>query len=295
MSDTRERIEMQIEGHRIVAVSFNPDTPGPPLVMMHGITVSVNMWTPDTVAPFIPYGPCYALSLPGHYPAAFPPGFRGESLTAGMIARVLTAAIRELVGDRRVIVGGHSTGGFAGLDIAAHNPEIALGVISISGFARGEWIGALGMLQGLARNGPFGQFLFKSVFKANRSTRAVHRTSWRSYAANPGRLFAYPHLDDVIDGYFPDFRLLDLDAMTHYFSRMPDIDITSMLPRIAAPTLVVTGDKDPIVSPSQARLIARGVPDAELVVVKDAGHVPSFENTADYNRAVGDWLARHFG
>ncbi len=40
-------------------------------------------------------------------PAAFPPGFRREDLTAEMIARVLTGAIRELVGDQLVMLIGH--------------------------------------------------------------------------------------------------------------------------------------------------------------------------------------------
>jgi pimeloyl-ACP methyl ester carboxylesterase len=37
--------------------------------------------------------------------------------------------------------------------------------------------------------------------------------------------------------------------MLLYFRRMPDIDITPLLPRITAPTLALTGDADPIVRP----------------------------------------------
>jgi hypothetical protein len=63
--------EMQIEGHKLVALSFNPNTHGPPIVLLHGITTSVHLWTPDQTSLFVERGPCYALSLPGHYPAAF--------------------------------------------------------------------------------------------------------------------------------------------------------------------------------------------------------------------------------
>ena len=69
--------------------------------------------------------------------------FLQDSLTVEMIVHVLTAAIRNLVGNQSVILVGHSTGGFAALAIAAHTPEIVRCVVSISGFAQGIWTGML--------------------------------------------------------------------------------------------------------------------------------------------------------
>jgi len=45
------------------------------------------------------------------------------------------------------------------------------------------------------------------------------------------------------------------------------------LSRIAAPTLVMAGDGDPIVPPRNARILARGIPDARLELVRGAGHL----------------------
>ena len=78
--------------------------------------------------------------------------------------------------------------------------------------------------------------------------------------------------------------------MLHYFSRMPDIDIVHLLPRITAPTLVLAGDRDPIVPPVQACLIAKTVPNAELVLVDGAGHVLGAERSAQYRRTVTEWM-----
>jgi len=45
------------------------------------------------------------------------------------------------------------------------------------------------------------------------------------------------------------------------------------LHRIHTPTLVLTGEADAIVPPINARILARRIPDAELEIVPDAGHL----------------------
>ncbi|MFP4343615.1 MAG: alpha/beta fold hydrolase [Anaerolineales bacterium] len=287
--------QIDVAGHRIAVRPLNAEeSSGPPIFLIHGITASLYFWIHDLFAPFAPYGPCYALSLPGHYPAAFPEGFKREELTAERLAHVLDEAIRRVVGERPVVLAGHSTGGFAALDIAAHFPERAHRVVSISGFAHGRWTGLLGFNQRLARTG-VGGLLFRLLYELNRVTRRGQLASWRVYVASARRLFAYPHIDEVFNDCYPAFKRLDLRAMTHYFATMPDIDIAPLLERIQAPTLVVVGKKDPIVPPAQASLIAERVPHATLVEVEGVGHLPFFEAPADYRRAVEPWLAAHLG
>ncbi len=73
--------------------------------------------------------------------------------------------------------------------------------------------------------------------------------------------------------------------------RMPDIDIRDWLPRIQAPTLALAGSRDGIVPPEQARLIAELVPDARLMLLDGAGHMPMAERPEAYEQALRDWLA----
>ncbi len=283
---------LHIAGHDLASIAFNADQPGVPVILIHGITGSVHFWEPSLVAPFRNYGPCYALSLPGHYPAVFPRHFTPDDLTAESIARVLTLAIRELVGERPVLLVGHSTGGFSVLAIAAATPEIAQGVVSISGFAHGQWTGMLGVCQSWCRSGALGRLGFKAVLKASRIHYGVFRQFIRSYSPSPKRAFAYPDIDATLKAAsFPAYQKLDLDAMAIYFRRMPDIDITPLLPRITAPTLVITGDADPIVPPAQARLIAERIPGAELAVLKSrVGHFTFYEVPDAYRQAIANWL-----
>ena len=282
--------EMLIEGHKLVAVSFNEDKPGHPIILLHGITSSVDSWISDELNLFTERGPCYALSLPGHYPATFPVDFQPGSLTVELIVHLLTAGIRNLVGNQPVILVGHSTGGFAALAIAAYTPDIARCVVSISGFAQGQWIGMLGVCQQLVRYGFIGKLLFKLTYKLNRCFRAGFRASLRLYTADSSRFTDYPHLETFIDNFLPNYRRLDLDAMVHYFTVMPNIDIISLLPNITAPTLVLTGDRDPIVPPAQAGLIAGEISCSNLEIMIGVGHLLMLEDRIQYQRIVRDWL-----
>ncbi|HDQ73621.1 MAG TPA: alpha/beta hydrolase [Chloroflexi bacterium] len=287
------KYEIPVDGHRLVALSFNPEAEGVPVILMHGITSSVYFWTSDLVEPFIGAGPCYALSLPGHYPASFPSDFRRESLTAEGLAEVLAIAIRQLVGERPVMLVGHSTGGFAALDIAAHAPDMAHFVISISGFAQGRWRGVLGRQQRWVRDGLLGQCAFKFVYKSVGLSRTIYRAATRFYSADPHSVHNYRHFDALLENSFPAYRKLDLEAMIHYFTTMPDVDISEKLPRISVPTLALTGDRDPIVPPTQAHLIAERVPRGELVVIENVGHTPFYERPDVYRRTIETWLMRH--
>jgi pimeloyl-ACP methyl ester carboxylesterase len=284
--------EIEVEGHKLVARALNPEAPGEPIFLIHGITASINFWSPDQFPLFLEHGPTYLLSLPGHYPATTPPQFPPVAITPEMIAQVLASAIRRLVGSRPVTLVGHSTGGFASLSLASFVPDLVSRVVSISGFAQGRWTGALGLSQGLARRGRLGQLLFKASFRVGRAHRALFRAGWRIHLANDRALSTYPYLDALIDQFYPDYRRLDLDMMVKYFRVMPQIDITPCLASIKAPTLALTGDKDPTVPPAQARLIAQEVPGAELEVIPGGGHFLFMECPVEYRAILRRWLAK---
>jgi pimeloyl-ACP methyl ester carboxylesterase len=284
--------EMQVitvDGHRLCVEALNPGAAGDPLVLMHGVVSTSSFWGDDQTEALRANGPCFALSLPGHAPASFAPGFRAELLSAELIADLLATAIRGALGDRPVIAVGMSTGGFAALALAARHPQLVARVVCVSGFASGRWTGPFATLQRLARGGSFARARFRWWCGLVRS-KWMLRQFWRGAAADQRALLAYSDLDAHLERTLPDYRRLDVEQVRLYFERMPDIDITSWLPRIEAPTLVIAGDRDPIVPPAQARLIAAAVPGAELVMLPGAGHVLFAERPAEYRHALDSWL-----
>ncbi|MEW5868548.1 MAG: alpha/beta hydrolase [Chloroflexota bacterium] len=287
-----EYIELSVADHQLAAVCLNPGAPGEPVVLIHGITSTVSFWQVNPAPYLLEIGPCYSLSLPGHYPARAPQVFKRQALTSEALVELLDSAVQQLVGERPVTLFGHSTGGFACLALAAQRPEVARRVVSISGFAHGRWTGILGVYQRAARLGWPGQAYFKAMYLALRLHPALFRWAMRFYVADWRALYANSDLPEAIQRTFPSYCRLDLDAMLAYFKHMPDIDITSRLPRIQAQTLVITGDHDPIVPPAQSYRVVELVEGAELAVVHGAGHLPFTERPNEYHDHVSAWLAR---
>ncbi len=283
--------EIEIEGHRLAAALIHSNDSDIPVVFLHGIGGSIYFWTSDLASSFYNLGPCYSLSLPGHFPAFLPKDFTSASLTPELIARLLSSAIQEVVGNRKVLLVGHSAGGFAALCTAIYAPEVAAGIVSIAGFSKGQWIGALGFNQWLVRQGRIGRALFKKVYQLGGVNKEIFRMFWQVYANNHMALFKHPHFNAVVTSTFPYVQNLDLDSMVSYFTIMPQIDITSHLSNIDIPTCLIVGDKDPIVPAGQSFIIAEKIINSNLIVIKDAGHLPFFEKPIEYTKAIDSWLA----
>lgn len=67
-------------------------------------------------------------------------------------------------------------------------------------------------------------------------------------------------------------------------------DITTKLSSIQAPALVIWGEHDAIIPLQSGKQIAGILPNAELVVIKDAGHNVMWERPEAFNQAVLEFL-----
>ena len=70
----------------------------------------------------------------------------------------------------------------------------------------------------------------------------------------------------------------------------PTFDIRAALPSITAPTLVLTGDDDFVTGPACAREVAALVPDSELVILPECGHMLWVEQRDAFAAAVTRFL-----
>jgi pimeloyl-ACP methyl ester carboxylesterase len=70
----------------------------------------------------------------------------------------------------------------------------------------------------------------------------------------------------------------------------PDSHVTLM--NIKVPALVIQGADDQIVPLQEAITMKAFMPEAQLVVIPDAGHLPNLEQPARFNQVVGDFLKK---
>jgi pimeloyl-ACP methyl ester carboxylesterase len=74
---------------------------------------------------------------------------------------------------------------------------------------------------------------------------------------------------------------------------MAEADQRDLLPRIAAPTLLIWGELD-VRSPLTVGPSARGGdPDTELVVTPDCGHISNLERPDAFSEAVREFCHTH--
>jgi pimeloyl-ACP methyl ester carboxylesterase len=66
---------------------------------------------------------------------------------------------------------------------------------------------------------------------------------------------------------------------------------TDRLAEVKAPTLVLTGDADRLISPANSDILARTIPGAKLVHIPGGSHGFNIEQPDLFNRAVLDFLA----
>ena len=81
-------------------------------------------------------------------------------------------------------------------------------------------------------------------------------------------------------------------SILHFIWPIPDKGLRHRIHRVSAPTLLVWGERDAMVSPVYAREYAGLLQRSETVLVADAGHLPQLEQTGRVREAVLGFLDR---
>lgn len=90
----------------------------------------------------------------------------------------------------------------------------------------------------------------------------------------------------IADAQEPEAIARALEALAGRADRRPD------LPAMAMPALVIAGGQDVLTPVSCSQTLVDGLPDAELVVIPEAGHLTALESPAAFSSAVRAFLGR---
>ena len=212
--------------------------------------------------------------------------------------------VRTALGLGRVTVFGHSFGATTALTYAALYPDAVERCVAVAAFGVGteqdeaEGGEAAGEMEALlARHAGSGWYEeAKAVWESwtervlatddPSEVEQMMATVLPLYTAEPDR----PDVAAALDEFRNDLKA-DLAAAKAWEGGLyQGIDLRPLLGRIRAPTLLVSGELDLICGPAQARPIADAVPNAELVILADCGHIPAVEAPDRFRDAVADWL-----
>ena len=208
--------------------------------------------------------------------------------------------VRRALGLDRATIMGLSFGGTVALSYAALFGEVTVRCISIAGRATGEEIegeeSAEEMQRFLARHAQAPWYASARKVWDEWTERALAAETADEIDAMMGEVLplymAHPERPQVqvaMERWRTEGRS-DLDATKAWEGGLwQTLDVRPLLPDVGCPTLVLVGALDMICGPAQARVIAEGVPHADVVTVADCGHFIPLEAPEEFREAVLDF------
>ncbi|RMF15582.1 MAG: alpha/beta hydrolase [Gammaproteobacteria bacterium] len=268
------------EGHQLAWLAANEhltQTDQPAIVFIHGVLASVYFW-PAVLPPDIRDGmPWYALSLPAHAPSRVPGDFHADQVTAEGFNHIMESGLNALLGTRKAIIVGHSTGGFSGLNLALHHAPNVTGVISIGGFHSGQWQGLEGLLIKLAGLGRWAKPIFELNIRAARRSRLIQKLFATSLAHRRRVFWRSPATHRMLDAIATHADQIQSAALFELFRGIHRIDIADDLHRIEVRCHIFAGTHDPTIQAAQSLVLAAEIPGARAVALRKVGHMPFME------------------
>ena len=268
-----------IHGHR---VCFRRAGEGPPLLLIHGITGSSLHWEP--VIPILAERhEVIAPDLIGHGESAKP---RGD-YSLGAFA----AGIRDLMvalGHERATVAGHSLGGGIAMQFAYQFPERCERLVLVNSGGLGSDVSLLLRAATL----PGSELVIPLL-----TTRRI-RAGGRALAGGLRRagLGVGADLAEVVRGldslHDPETRHAFLETLRSVVGPSGQkVDATDRLYLAeAVPSLIVWGERDPIIPVSHGRAAHETMPGSRLELF-DAGHFPQLEQPYEFSRVLEAFIA----
>jgi pimeloyl-ACP methyl ester carboxylesterase len=271
------------DGARMHYVVRRPSTPrrsaqdAQDVILIHGLMDSALNWSKNIDALAQTYR-VWAIDLIGF-------GFSSRMTAPTYSLKYFARTVREFMdaqGIERANIVGHSLGGAVALELALDEPQRVERLILI---APGTYVVNLPFALNLAARVPY--IPRALVGMAMTSTRA-RLSAQRNALGNPA------HFDPQAARQYtrPLHVKGTADALVAMAASPRASDLPAGLKNIAAPTLILWGDKDLAVPVKHGGHHERNLPNAEFVILEGAGHTPQLEYPDVVNRLVVDFLAR---
>lgn len=226
-----------------------------PILLIPGLATSARLYAPQLPALWT-RGPV-TIADPVH-----------DQSMAAMAARILAEA------PPRFALAGFSMGGYAALEIMRQAPARVARLALLDTTARPDAPEATARREKqikMVEDGQFdlmAQFLYAALVHPDRKTDAAFKSQILAMMKEPGAA-AFIRQQKAIIGR---------------------ADSRPLLPRIAAPTLVLVGEADQVTPPPLAAEMAASIPNARHVIVPGAGHLSPMEQPDAVAAALIDWL-----
>lgn len=197
------------------------------------------------------------------------------------MARDTALFMKELKIEHAYVVG-ISMGGFIALELALRHPELVTKLVLVSTSAGGP------------TNIPANPRLWPTFISLRSEklepTELIKKVFTLIMA--PGYVAKHPEtLQEIIS--ISSYKPISPQGYSRQLRACLLNNSTFRLGRIKVPTLVIHGDKDPLVPSGNGRWLARRIHGAKLLMYPNVGHLPIIEEPSRFNRDVLAFLAEN--
>ncbi len=254
----------------------------PPILMVHGWAHHPGIWQ-NTMNALSDRYYCVAAGVLGFGESDKPPD--GDYSIAGH--GVDTLRIADALKIKRFTLMGQSRGGQIALCIASQiAPERVVKLVDISGVASGKVGGYLRYVYGTGiRLGtilPPVHWLLRALWKLDPVARLLYSPYFFDWSYQPDGMARRDGACAFAEGTrIPLWRTMQTMLKTN---------LLPLLHRVQAPTLVIFGQQDRIVPPSEGRAAAGHIRNARLILLNRCGHYPMIDQPLVYLSALEEFL-----
>jgi 3-carboxy-cis,cis-muconate cycloisomerase len=238
----------------------------PIVVLSNSLGSTLAMWD-EVVADLTAGHRVVRYDLRGHGGSPTPPGpYAIDDLGADLLA------LLDRIGAERASLVGSSIGGMASLWVAANTPDR---------------VERLVLIGSAARLGPARRWIDRSRAVLLEGTARVAGAVTPRWVA-PSFAASHP---EAMERYRAMFAAADPAGYAGCCIAIAGMDLTGLLGRITAPTLVVVGSDDPATPPELSRAMVEAIPAARLAIIDGAAHLPNLDRPAEVARLLQEHLA----
>jgi pimeloyl-ACP methyl ester carboxylesterase len=250
-------------------------------LLLHGFGASVFSWR-EVVEPLAQYGTVIAYDRPAFGLTERPLEWKGASPYGPQAQVDIVIGLMDELGVEKAILVGNSAGGTVSMQVALQYPERveALILVDAAVYAGGgapSWSRPILKTPQMNHVGP--------LIARQLQAQGVEfiKTAWH----DPSKI-----TQETFDGYQKPLQLENWDkALWQLTVASQESGLVERLAEITMPTLVITGDDDRIVPTEQSLRLAGELPNAELQVIEQSGHLPHEEKPVEFMQAVTKFLA----
>ncbi len=255
----------------------------PALLLLHGFAASTFTWR-EVMPSLAQEGTAIAFDRPafGLTERPMPDEWQGENPYRTEAQPGFVIGLMDKLGMTEAVLVGNSAGGTVAVSTALNYPErvTALVLVDPAIYAGGgtpNWLRPILRTPQARRLGP----LF--VRRIQEWGQDMLNSAWH----DPAKV-----TPEVREGYTKLLRIANWDrALWEFTLASHPLGLPDRLNELQMPTLVITGDDDRIVPTEQSVRLAGELPNAELAVIPNCGHVPQEECPEAFLDTVRTFLA----